>query len=76
MTEDDPIVTEIREHVLPVGRRVRVLDVDYRNGLHMLRLIWREGKRITQVEIDPENAAALGADLLQWGKDHADSSDN
>lgn len=76
MTEDDPIVTEIREHVLPFGRRVRVLDVDYRNGLHMLRLIWREGKRITQVEIDPENAAAFGADLLQWGKDHAASSDN
>ncbi len=76
MAENDPIVTEIREHVLPFGRRVRVLDVDYQNGLHMLRLIWREGKRITQVEIDPESAAVFGADVLQWGKDHAERGEN
>jgi hypothetical protein len=76
MTDNEPIVTEIAEHVLPFGRRVRVMDVDYQNGLHMLRLIWREGKRITQVEIDPENAAAFGADMLQWSKDHGPKPEN
>jgi hypothetical protein len=76
MAEDDPIVTELAEHILPFGRRVRLLDVDYQNGLHMMRMIWREGKRITQVETDPDSAAALGADLLNWARQHTPSSDN
>lgn len=69
MTDDDVILTELAEHELPFGRRVRLVDADYRNGLHMLRLIWREGKRITQVEIDPDAAATLGHDILTWAQD-------
>lgn len=76
MTEERETLTELAEHILPFGRRVRLLDVDYHNGLHMLRLIWREGKRITQVDTDPENAAALGADLLAWAQKHAKPSQN
>ncbi len=76
MTEERETLTELAEHILPFGRRVRLLDVDYHNGLHMLRMIWREGKRITQVDTDPANAAALGADLLDWAHKHAETKDN
>ena len=69
MTDDDVTLIELAEHVLPFGRRVRLVNADYQNGLHMLRLIWREGKRITQVEIDPEAAATLGTDILAWAHD-------
>ena len=75
MTDDSVTVTEIREHELPFGRRVRLLDVDYHNGLHMLRMIWREGKRITQIEIDPASAAALGDDIRDWAETHAPKSE-
>jgi len=71
MMDNPEVITEIVEHVLPFGRRVRLLDVDYQNGMHMLRFIWREGKRITQVEVDPENAAALGGDIMAWANKHA-----
>ena len=75
MTDGEVTVTEIREHELPFGRRVRLLDVDYHNGLHMLRMIWREGKRITQIEIDPASAAALGDDIRVWAETHAPKSE-
>jgi len=75
MTDKPETVTEMAEHILPFGRRVRLLDVDYHNGLHMLRMIWREGKRITMVEIDPENAASLGADITKWAAEKAPEND-
>ena len=73
MDENAEIVTELAEHELPFGRRVRLLDVDYQNGLHMLRMIWREGRRITQVEIDPEAAKSLGSDIAAWANQHSNS---
>jgi len=76
MTDQKETLTELGEHILPFGRRVRLVDVDYHNGLHMLRMIWREGKRITQVDTDPENAAALGSNLLDWAHKHAGTKDN
>ncbi len=72
----DETVTELAEHVLPFGRRVRLLDVDYHNGLFMLRMIWREGKRITMVEIDPDSAAALGADISKWAREKPAQNSN
>ncbi|MEJ6500652.1 MAG: hypothetical protein QNL16_08370 [Rhodobacterales bacterium] len=76
MTDERETLTELAEHILPFGRQVRLLDVDYHNGLHMLRLIWREGKRITQVDVDPENCLALGADILAWAQQHAATKEN
>jgi hypothetical protein len=76
MTDQDVTLTELSEHILPFGRRVRLVNADYHNGLNMLRLIWREGKRITQVEVDPENAAALGRDLLGWANDKSPDPKN
>ena len=76
MTEKDEVVTEIAEHILPFGRRVRLLNVDYQNGLNMLRMIWREGRRITLVEIDPASAESLGTDILSWAKENSESTTN
>jgi len=66
MTDTDVTLTEIAEHELPFGRRVRLVDARYESGLRMLRLIWREGNRITQIEVDAENAATLGRELADW----------
>ena len=64
------IVTELLDMDLPYKRRVELRDVDYRNGLHMLRLIWREGRRLTQVEVDPANVATLARAMLDWAERH------
>ncbi len=71
MTDTDVALTEISEHDLPFGRRVRLVDARYASGLRMLRLIWREGNRITQIEVDADNVARLGDELTQWAQETA-----
>ncbi|MFQ5438127.1 MAG: hypothetical protein ACE5DK_04760 [Paracoccaceae bacterium] len=69
MTDPDLALTEITEHELPFGRRVRLVDARHESGLRMLRLIWREGTRITQIEIAPGDAARLGSELTKWARE-------
>ncbi len=76
MTDQTETVTELAEHELPFGRRVRLQNVDYNNGLVMLRMIWREGRRITQVDLDPSSAASLGAEIAHWGSDALNAARN
>lgn len=76
MTDDTATLSELAEHELPFGRRVRLLDVDYHNGLHMLRLIWREGTRITQIDIDATSADLLANGLKSWATAHKPDADN
>ncbi len=76
MTEDAETITEISELELPYGRRVRLQDVDYHNGLHMLRIIWREGRRITVIDVDPASASILGDEIGTWAAKTATESKN
>lgn len=75
MTDTGVTLTGIGEFELPYGRRVRLVDARYESGLRMLRLIWREGKRITQVEIGAEDAAALRDALAAWAQSSAGTAD-
>lgn len=76
MTEQTETTTDLAEHELPFGRRVRLKNVDYHNGLNMLRMIWREGKRLTIVDLDPETAARLGAELTNWAGQNAPETES
>jgi len=68
MTDTDVELSEIAEHELPFGRRVRLVSATYESGLRMLRVNIREGRRITQIEVDPDGAEALAANLMAWAK--------
>ncbi len=50
---------------LPYTRKAQVREVTFASGMKMTRLILREGKRITQVDLDPESARNLAAALLE-----------
>lgn len=56
-------VRDLAEIELPFGRRARVREVLHESGLRMVRLVLREGKRITQVDMDEASARKL-ADVL------------
>ena len=62
---DDEKITELGEVTLPFGRIVTLRSVEYESGLRMLRMVLREGRRITQVELDDTSAADLGAKLIE-----------
>lgn len=66
----DETVKDIAALDLPFGRRARVREVSYESGLRLVRLVLREGTRITQVDLDAESARAL-ADALNAGAEMA-----
>ncbi len=74
--QETETVTELSEHILPFGRRVRLQNVDFHNGLNMLRMIWREGRRLTIIDIDPESATRLGEEMAKWGREKAPKTDD
>lgn len=61
-------ITDIAELELPFGRRARVREVRHESGLRMIRLVLREGTRITQVDMDEASARQL-AEVLATAAD-------
>ena len=61
----DESLKEIAKLDLPYGRMAMVREVTFDSGLRMLRLVLREGTRITQVDLDEESARELGHLLSQ-----------
>lgn len=63
MTDD---IRDLAEFDLPYSRRAQLREVEYDGGMKMLRLILREGKRITQVELDTATARQLADAFNGW----------
>lgn len=71
---DDETLRDIAELELPFGRRAKVREVTFDSGLRMIRLVLREGKRITQVDLDEESARKLSDVLATTAR--GDTNDN
>ena len=66
MTDEN--VTDLAEIDLPFGRQARLKSVEFESGLKMVRLILREGRRITQIDMDQDSANQLGQALMAAGQ--------
>ena len=66
MTE---ILTDITAMALPYKRQAKLKYVEFDGGMKMVRLILREGTRITQLDLDAASATALGAALVAAATD-------
>ena len=64
MAEDEQI-TDLCQLDLPFRRIAMLREVKYESGMRMLRLVLREGRRITQIDLDTEAAVALGEALIE-----------
>ena len=56
---------DIAAFALPYSRKAQVREVTFESGMKMTRLILREGKRITQVDLDADSARNLAAALIE-----------
>ncbi len=74
MTDTGETITELGERELPFGRRVKLQNVDFHNGLNLLRMTWREGRRFTQIDLDPASATLFAADVLDWARTNSDDN--
>ncbi len=70
----DEVTTDLAEIILPFGRRAVLKDVAFESGLHMLRLVLREGKRITIVDMDATGAGEVAQIMADWAKSHGPST--
>lgn len=57
---------EIAKFELPYMRKAELREVEFDGGMKMLRLVLREGKRITQVDLDPDTARSIAAEMTAW----------
>ncbi len=60
----------------PFNRSVKLESYQFDNGFPMLKLMIREGKRFTTMELDPDTARHWGEVMLRWAEEHALEQDN
>ena len=58
------VINEIARFELPYRRRVTVKEVIFDSGMRMTRLVFKEGTRITQIDLDAEAAESIGKTLV------------
>lgn len=64
----DEVVTEKCRFVLPFNKRVVIRDVEFESGMKMTRLVFFEGKRVTQIDLDSATAEQLAVAILPDAK--------
>jgi hypothetical protein len=64
------VTKELDAFDLPWGKRLALQEVEYEGGLALLRLLIREGTRLTLVDLDHTTAARLSAALAAWCPDN------
>ena len=64
--EDDVTVSDLDEIEAPWGKKIRMQNLRFEEGMSLLRLRIREGRRITDLELDPDTARRVAAFLSEW----------
>jgi len=62
----DVVRTPLLTLAAPYRREVRLENAVFDSGMTMLRVVVREGHRITQLDLDPETARAWGEAMVDW----------
>jgi len=65
----DETQTDLCEIALPYSKRVILREVEFASGMKMTRLVFFEGKRVTQIDLDDATARLLGTALLSSAQD-------
>ncbi len=62
--------TDIKTISAPWNKDIDLQEKEYEGGFKVIRLRIREGRRITDLELDSLTAARLGAFLKTWAEDN------
>lgn len=62
----DETVTRLEKFPAPYGREVTLENVAYDNGMRVLRVHIREGRRFTVMDIDASTAMTWGDAMTRW----------
>jgi hypothetical protein len=59
-------VTRLEKFAAPYGKEVTLENVVYENGMRVLRIHIREGRRFTVMDIDASTASHWAAAMDRW----------
>jgi hypothetical protein len=59
-------VTKLDKFTAPYGREVTLENVEYENGMRVLRIHIREGNRFTVMDINDSIAHQWGEAMTEW----------
>jgi hypothetical protein len=59
-------VTKLDQFIAPYGKEVSLENVDYENGMKVLRIHIREGNRFTVMDIDANTASTWAEVMSDW----------
>ena len=59
-------VTKLDLFIAPYGKEVSLENVDYENGMKVLRIHIREGNRFTVMDIDATTASTWAEVMSDW----------
>ena len=69
MTNDEEAVL-IKEFELPFMKTATLKDVTLFGGMKVLRMTFRERKRFTMIDLDPNTATEFAESLLAWAEEN------
>jgi hypothetical protein len=59
-------VAVLDQFVAPYGKEVRLENINYENGMRVLRIHIREGNRFTVMDIDKKTALSWASVMSDW----------
>ena len=65
---------DLDEIMLPFGHTVKLKEIEYENGMRILRATIRQERRFTVLDLDASRANDFGAALMNWAQS-AEQSD-
>jgi len=71
----DASTTPIQEWFLANVKKANFKEVDFDNGMKMLRMTIQEGSRITILDIHAQAAKEMGEIMIKWAADNAQPDD-
>lgn len=60
--------TRLEKFLVPYGREIILENIEYENGMRVLRMRIREGNRFTVLDLDPGSAGHLASALGDWAR--------
>lgn len=65
----DEIKERLATLAAPYNREVRLDDVRFASGMRLMRVVIREGHRITQLDIDADTARSWAEVMQRWSEE-------
>ncbi len=62
--------TELKVLDAPYNKMIKLEDLAFESGMHLMRVTIREGTRITQLDLDPATAKNWSECMTEWANAH------